>query len=129
MEDNKGGRKIVLTERDAEEISNATGIKLTDFSKGNDSEAYPNVMKLIDGKCFFLGPGNKCSIYRARPLVCRFYPFVMQKIGERYVFHVDPSCPGLGEGMYLDREYFEKLVEEAEERLNRFAKRLRVPYT
>jgi hypothetical protein len=38
-------------------------------------------------------------------------------MGGKYVFHADPSCPGLGRGEYLGREYFENLVEKAEERL------------
>ncbi len=122
VEDERGGRQIALTEKDAEEISNATGSKLIDFAEKNTSEAFPYAIRLIGGKCFFLGPSNKCSIYPVRPLVCRFYPFMLQKIGGRYVFHVDPFCPGLGEGIYLDREYFEKLVEEAEKRLNVFAR-------
>lgn len=120
VEDNRGGRRIVLTERDAEEISNAAGIKLWEFAEKSVSEAYPYVVRLIDGKCFFLEPNSRCKIYPHRPLVCKFYPFVMQKIEERYVFHVDPSCPGLVEGRHLDKEYFEKLVKEAERSLNRF---------
>jgi Fe-S-cluster containining protein len=123
VEDNRGGRRIVLTERDALEISGVTGIRLSEFTEKNSSEAYPYVMRLVDGRCFFLGPDNKCRIYPARPLVCRFYPFVMQRVGGTYVFHSDPVCPGLGEGMHLDEEYFEKLVEEAEKRLNMSARR------
>ncbi|MBO3755331.1 MAG: YkgJ family cysteine cluster protein, partial [Candidatus Brockarchaeota archaeon] len=67
----------------------------------------------------FLETNGKCRIYSSRPLVCRFYPFFMQKVGGKYVFHADPSCPGLGKGEYLGREYFEKLVEEAGKRLGK----------
>jgi Fe-S-cluster containining protein len=123
VEDNRSGRRIVLTERDALEISGVTGIRLSEFTEENSSEAYPYVMRLVYRRCFFLGPDNKCRIYSARPLVCRFYPFLMQKVGRTYVFHADPLCPGLGEGMHLDEEYFEKLVEEAEKRLNMSARR------
>lgn len=101
------------------EILDATGISLSEFAEENNSEAYPYVIRLVNGRCFFLQPDGKCRIYPARPLVCRFYPFMVQRIGETYVFHVDPSCPGLGEGTYVAEEYFEKLVEQAEKRLNR----------
>jgi|YelNatPaOPRAMG01_1025707.scaffolds.fasta_scaffold149255_1 Fe-S-cluster containining protein len=117
IQDDKNRRLIILTGKDVNEISNETGLKTEDFSDRSSNEKYPFIMKLVEQKCFFLEPSGKCSIYSSRPLVCRFYPFVMQKIGDKYVFHADPSCPGLGKGKYLDREYFEKLVEEAEERL------------
>jgi Fe-S-cluster containining protein len=119
VEDVKRGRRIVLTEIDALEISSATGIGLNEFAEKNSSEAYPYAIRLVNGRCFFLNQDNKCSIYPVRPLVCRFYPFVMHKIGETYVFHADPFCPGLGEGTYLDEEYFERLVELAEKRLKK----------
>lgn len=117
IQDDKNRRRIVLTRRDVEEISNRTSLKTEDFALENSNEKYPFIMKLVEGRCFFLETGEKCRIYSSRPLVCRFYPFVMQKIGEKYVFHADPSCPGLGKGEYPGREYFEKLVEEAEKRL------------
>ncbi|MEM2089344.1 MAG: YkgJ family cysteine cluster protein [Thermoproteota archaeon] len=120
IQDDKNRRQIVLTVKDVEEISNKTGLKTEDFSNENYDEKYPFIMKLVEGRCFFLEAGGKCSIYSSRPLVCRFYPFVMQKVGGKYVFHADPSCPGLGKGEYLDRKYFEKLVEEAEECLGNF---------
>ncbi|MCX8182957.1 MAG: YkgJ family cysteine cluster protein [Crenarchaeota archaeon] len=118
IEDAKRGRRIVLTVRDALEILDATGISLTEFSEENNSEAYPYVIRLVNGRCFFLESDRKCRIYQARPLVCRFYPFMMQKIRGKYVFHADPACPGLGKGTYLDEEYFKRLVEQAERRLD-----------
>jgi Fe-S-cluster containining protein len=33
--------------------------------------------KTVDGSCVFLRNGL-CSIYEARPLICRFYPFQLQ---------------------------------------------------
>ncbi|MEM3425851.1 MAG: YkgJ family cysteine cluster protein [Thermoproteota archaeon] len=122
-EDTERGRRIVLTVSDALEILDATGISLSEFAEENNSEAYPYVIRLVNGRCFFLQPDRKCRIYPVRPLVCRFYPFMVQRIGKTYVFQADPSCHGLGKGTYLNEEYFEKLVEQAEERLNRFTGR------
>ncbi|MGQ9596684.1 MAG: YkgJ family cysteine cluster protein [Thermoproteota archaeon] len=114
IQDDRNRRQIFLTEKDVKAISSMTGIKIEDFSDKNSSKNYPFIMKLIKGRCFFLGPFEECRIYPIRPLVCRFYPFTMNKFNGKYMFHVDPSCPGLGKGDYLDREYFEGLVEEAE---------------
>ncbi|MBO3799963.1 MAG: hypothetical protein FGF52_02755 [Candidatus Brockarchaeota archaeon] len=73
-------------------------------------------MKPVSGKCF-LDPYNMCKIYSDRPLVCRFYPLLMRKIGTTYVFEADPSCPGLGSGENLGNDYFLRLIEDAEKRL------------
>jgi len=113
----RADRKIFLTNRDIEIISVATKLKVEDFADKSTDEKYPYAIKLISGKCFFLDDRNMCLIYPHRPLVCRFYPFLMRKIGTRYVFEADPSCPGLNYGENLDEKYFLSLVEEAKEHL------------
>ncbi|MGQ9478678.1 MAG: YkgJ family cysteine cluster protein [Thermoproteota archaeon] len=116
-EDKGDERHIVLTGNDAKEISIITGMSIEEFAESNESERYPYVMKLTNGKCPFLGEDLRCRIYTYRPIICRFYPFVMQKIKKKYVFHVDSSCPGIGRGSYLDEEFFRNLIREAEMRL------------
>ncbi|MEM2585031.1 MAG: hypothetical protein QXP99_05890, partial [Thermoproteota archaeon] len=71
-------------------------------------------------KMFFLDDHNTRLIYSYRPLVCRFYPFLMRKIASKYIFETDPSCPGLGNGENVSSEYFLRLIEEAEKRLGVF---------
>ncbi|MEM1558054.1 MAG: YkgJ family cysteine cluster protein [Thermoproteota archaeon] len=112
-------RRIVLTDNDVERISSATKLRIEYFVDENIDEKYPYVMKLVSGKCFFLDSHNECLIYPYRPLVCRFYPFLMRKIGNRYFFEADPSCPGLGDGKKLNEEYFLGLIEEAEKNLRK----------
>ncbi len=63
-EDTKHERQIILTLRDTSEILEAMGIGLNEFTEENNSEAYPYVIRLIDGRCFFLQPDGKCRIYR-----------------------------------------------------------------
>ena len=74
------------------------------------------------GVCCYLG-GNACTIYDARPLTCRTYPFSIewkrkikkeQKIPKQapvfreplthrvYVVVYDPECPGIGKGEKVD---------------------------
>ncbi len=117
MNTNTNERKIVLTKKDVERILSVTKLKIEDFANENIDEKYPYVMKLVSGKCFFLDSHSMCTIYSDRPLVCRFYPFLMRKIGKRYVFEVDPSCSGLGGGEKLTEEYFLTLMKEAEKSL------------
>jgi Fe-S-cluster containining protein len=113
MNMNMNERKIVLTKKDVERILSVTKLKIEDFANENINEKYPYIMKLVSGKCFFLDSHNMCIIYSDRPLVCRFYPFLMRKIGKKYVFEADPSCPGLGDGEKLTEEYFLMLMKEA----------------
>jgi Fe-S-cluster containining protein len=65
--------------------------------------------KTVDGSCVFLRNGL-CSIYEARPLICRFYPFQLQNRGnDRYVFRYTEECLGLGKGCQLEKRFFEEL--------------------
>ena len=68
-----------------------------------------------DGCCIFLS-GNKCTIYVNRPLICRFYPLTLFD-ADGYVFDVDRSCRGIGEGKVIDKSYFENLIKEAKKNL------------
>jgi len=76
------------------------------------------------GVCFYLND-NACTIYEARPLTCRIYPFSIelkksikkkQKVPKQtpvfrepmthraYVVVYDPECPGIGKGEKVDLE-------------------------
>ncbi|NYZ77079.1 YkgJ family cysteine cluster protein [Candidatus Micrarchaeota archaeon] len=42
--------------------------------------------------CVFLGKGNRCAVYAARPMVCRTYPFRKDE-GSRLVYKKNYRCP------------------------------------
>jgi len=65
-----------------------------------------------NGRCIFLS-SNRCTIYENRPLICRFYPFIMFKTDD-YVFKVDKHCEGVGLGKVVDERYFWELVQQAQ---------------
>ncbi len=51
-----------------------------------------------DGRCVFLGPGNRCRIHErfgadAKPLACRLYPFVLTPAGSHWRVGLRFSCP------------------------------------
>jgi Fe-S-cluster containining protein len=69
--------------------------------------------KTANGKCVFLSD-DMCSIYAARPLVCRFYPFELRKAeNNTHAFSYTAECPCIGKGPELKRRYFEKLFAES----------------
>jgi len=99
---------------EADRISRKTSIGIDEFAeKIEGSEPYVYRMrKTEDGKCLFLKE-NSCSVYRVRPLICRFYPFQLKNPRNRgYAFSHTDECPGIGKGPLLRREFFGKLFRE-----------------
>ncbi|KAF1078156.1 YkgJ family cysteine cluster protein [Methanogenium sp. MK-MG] len=70
------------------------------------AEPYPDMMPAEGGgtftlawclrrteeACIFLDKNNRCTIYQARPLICRTYPFALEE-GTLSVY----ACPGIGQ--------------------------------
>jgi Fe-S-cluster containining protein len=52
---------------------------------------------------------NGCSLYQARPLQCRTYPFWPSMLASRKAWEV-MSCPGMGRGTLHSREEIEALL-------------------
>ncbi len=106
-------RRILLLDTEAVQISVKTSKSIGEFAEENKGpEPYVYVMKKDHGECLFLRDGS-CLIYNIRPLVCRFYPFRLEALGEeRYAFHFTEECPGIGKGPQLTEGYFRKLFSQ-----------------
>ena len=103
---------------------------LEDF-KQNDPEIYET---LIDGKvlalklkkngdCIFLGKNKLCTIYSARPLICRLYPFWYERDekGEMVITKMDDStdenggnCPATRDSEEMTPKHFDKFLMQKE---------------
>jgi Fe-S-cluster containining protein len=98
-------------EPEALHISDRTSTPVSEFAnrlRGSEPYVY-RLKKTQEGKCTFL-KGNSCSIYRIRPLVCRFYPFELRANSRgSHVFSYTDECPCIDHGVKLKREYFERL--------------------
>ena len=108
-------RTILLLKTDAERISNETLFDIHEFAdQVSGFEPYNYQMKKPEnGKCFFL-KNNRCTIYKIRPLICRFYPFQLENLGNnRYSFSYTNKCPGIGKGPHHKKEFFETLFNKA----------------
>ncbi len=46
-------------------------------------------LKQPKGKCIFLGKRNRCTIYEARPMICRTFPFVLYFNSKGEVISID----------------------------------------
>jgi Fe-S-cluster containining protein len=108
-------RHILLLKTEAEQIATATSQPISQFTAKIKKKApYSYEMKKTkDGKCIFL-ENNRCTIYAARPLICRFYPFELKIAhGGKHTFLYTLECPGINKGPMLSKNYFRKLLRLA----------------
>ena len=103
---------ILLTDHDIKRIKEE-GIRENFYSKIGQAGPYKYKIKQEGGLCVFLS-NNKCKIYKSRPLICRFYPFMMLE-DDGYIFMVDSTCLGFGKGKMVTKKAFIRLIEEAKE--------------
>jgi len=112
-------RNILLASRDIERITNVTRLTAKEFSVPSRAPApYERKMKKRKGRCIFL-QGSRCSIYRSRPLICRFYPFCLRPSGAKALeVGFDLRCSGIGKGPKRGERFFRSLVWLARTELN-----------
>jgi len=114
---------------EAIQISEKVSLPIDQFAVEVDGfKPYAYTMKKTDkGTCVFLRD-KLCSIYKIRPLVCRFYPFQLRNLGyRRYVFACTWECPGLGKGPLLGRDLFERIFRDFLDSMRRDLARNGIP--
>lgn len=82
------------------------------------------VLRGINDKCVFLKTQGKitaCSIYPARPMRCRLYPFIPIAPGKLGELEVSSRCPGVGVGELSDPPWgdLEEYMREVREHYTR----------
>lgn len=113
-------RHILLLDCEVEEISAQSGLPIEEFALENMCRS-PYVFEMKkpdDGKCYFL-KDNQCSVYNARPLICRFYPFELRYDKDKniHVFKYTLECPTINKGKAMSKLDFEELFLLAKQRL------------
>jgi len=110
---------VLLLRTEAERIAEETSMDLQEIvEKVEGFKPYVYLIrKTNERKCIFLKE-NLCSIYRIRPLVCRFYPFhLVNKGNNRYRFKYTHECLGVGNGPPLRRAFYESLFSKFKQRM------------
>jgi uncharacterized protein len=102
-------RVILLLPSDIERIQ---GTGESGFFKDWDDLHFIGIMCKNDGKCVFY-KNKECKIYTSRALLCRMYPFWLEKQEDVFVFGIDPDCSGIGKGRDLDEGFFRNLLDYA----------------
>ncbi|MFH0897447.1 MAG: YkgJ family cysteine cluster protein [Candidatus Bathyarchaeota archaeon] len=112
-------RRILLLSSEARHIREVVKIPLKKFCQRTGFKPFALEMKKnSSGKCFFL-KDNKCQIYSQRPLICRFYPFWLEKSEDgNFSFKVTYECTGIGSGQILEEAFFINLFHLANDKIN-----------
>jgi Fe-S-cluster containining protein len=108
-------RRVLLLEKDLKRIMSSVDSPgfFSEVSEGQ----FVGRIKMVDGECIFLRD-NVCRVYEVRPLICRMYPFWVEKVDDFFVIGVDNECPGLSEGETLGEEFYKELLNYALQETN-----------
>lgn len=75
---------VHLTSREAGVLSTASGLPVSEFTELHRNEATGGVFQLLNLPCrFYSETDGTCSVYEARPLVCRLFPFYPEPLTGR----------------------------------------------
>lgn len=107
-------RMILLLPEDIIRIQ-STGAM--DFFEDWDENHFTGIMCKNEGKCVFY-TGESCSIYEQRALLCRMYPFWLEKQDNYFLFGIDNECSGANKGELLGEDFFKKLLRIALEAMD-----------
>ncbi|MFH1328962.1 MAG: YkgJ family cysteine cluster protein [Candidatus Bathyarchaeota archaeon] len=110
-------RHVFALRKEVMRISDQLGRPIKFFSKPSSTfEGFSYELRIIKGRCIFL-ENNHCLIYSRRPLICRCYPFWLEKERYKYVFYFSKECPAIGSGSKLKKDFFEKLLKQSVKKL------------
>ncbi len=110
----KRERMIRLLDKDLNRIEEVTD---EEFFEDWEEGSFTGLMLKEEGKCVFL-TDEGCRIYDHRALLCRMYPFWLERQGKLFMFGVDEDCPGRGKGELLDEDFFRDLLQMALEAMD-----------
>ncbi|KYH40452.1 MAG: putative Fe-S oxidoreductase [Candidatus Bathyarchaeota archaeon B63] len=108
-------REITLL--DIKRIVEATGKQPEDFVSITTGYI-PYTLKRKDGKCVFLTENYQCVLHDsgAKPILCKMYPFMLQKIlyGDEPIMFISPvqDCPGYGRGPPFTKETLDEIKRQ-----------------
>lgn len=107
-------RTVKLLKKD---IARLEKVGEEDFYVRTKKTPFIGVMKKLEGKCIFLGK-NVCTVYQNRALLCRMYPFWVEKQSDIFYIYVDEKCSGIRKGEILNEEFYSNLLTYALEQMD-----------
>lgn len=102
-------RHILLLNSDLKRFESGSYNILEISESSNEEEPFKHEMKKENGKCILLTEQG-CKAYDYRALLCRMYPFYIEKKDKLFIIRFDSECKGLGIGDKLSEEFFQNLI-------------------
>jgi Fe-S-cluster containining protein len=103
-------RRILLLPADVERFEKAGEKDFKVDVKGE--QPFVAEMRKVGGGCVNLTKEG-CRVYQNRALLCRTYPFWVEKEGRSFEIRFDLRCPGYGHGGELKESFFRDLLTQA----------------
>lgn len=108
--------RVYLADDEAEAVAALLGLTLEQLER--DHCRFEDGWRLVrfrDGGCGFLD-GKRCSVYEARPVQCRTWPFWRENL-HRATWKKDVAafCPGVGQGRLYTREEIDAIAAESDD--------------
>lgn len=103
-------RKVLLLQADVEKLEKAGEVGFKVEVKGE--APFVAEMRKAGGACIYLTKEG-CRVYPHRALLCRTYPFWIERDGRSFEIRFDARCIGFGHGGELKEDFFRDLVEQA----------------
>jgi Fe-S-cluster containining protein len=114
-----GDYYVFLNEAEAERIREYLGLSKSWFRRRYLERLTDGALVLATGeaeRCVFLDDTGRCSIYAARPLQCRTYPFWPELVGSRRAWQREANrCEGIGRGAVVSRQLVRKVLKACAE--------------
>ena len=104
---------VYLSKKDLTNLAKYLNLSTDIFEKKycEFSEGYLHLRELnINGNCQFL-TNKKCSIYAARPIQCRTWPFWKENMNtKKWKEELIDFCPGIGKGRLISASIIRKKI-------------------
>ena len=104
---------VYLSKKDLTNLAKYLNLSTDIFEKKycEFSEGYLHLRELnINGNCQFL-KNKKCSIYSARPIQCRTWPFWKENMNtKKWKEELIDFCPGIGKGRLISASIIRKKI-------------------
>jgi Fe-S-cluster containining protein len=102
---------VKVSEPEIRQLAKWTGFNESrfreDYTRSLD-DGFTRLRERQDGSCVFYDSRAGCTVYGARPLQCRTYPFWQRNLESSRSWAIEAlACPGIGRGDLLSAETIE----------------------
>ena len=116
---------VYLSKKDIIKLSKFKKIKIKEFVDlyCDKTDGFTHLKEDIKNKeCQFLDK-KKCTVYEARPIQCRTWPFWSENMkAKTWSSEVKKFCPGVGKGKIFTQNKINKIIKQDKENENEMLK-------